>query len=90
MLMQPALSVTTKELPAGAWIALALILIFIFFLNLALVFALRRKNSTDGEVIERFMKSVRDPVDPEDKMRSELRERLQRLNDENDRPSADH
>jgi ABC-type anion transport system duplicated permease subunit len=76
------ISTQPKELSATAWIALALIVIFIFILNFSLWTALKRKNRTDYRVLHRLGDAIRNPNKEENAMLNELSERVKRLKEQ--------
>jgi hypothetical protein len=81
MLMSFPLSVHVKEIPLAAWIVLVLIVIFILILNVSLLSALRRRNSADSHVLQRFMNGIRNPNQKENEMLGDLRTRVERLSE---------
>jgi hypothetical protein len=81
MLISSPLSVQAKQIPLAAWIVLALIVIFILILNVSLLSALRRRNSTDARVLQRFMNGIRNPNQKENEMLGDLRNKVKRLSE---------
>ena len=76
-----AFSIVTKEISTAGWIALALILVFIFILNFSLWSALKRKGPSEFQVLHRLGDAIRDPNKKENDMLDELSERVGRLKD---------
>ena len=79
MLISLALAAQQREISPAAWIALALILVFIFILNFSLWAALKRKNRSDYGVLHRLGDAVRNANRMENEMLNELRQRVGRL-----------
>jgi hypothetical protein len=79
MLIQNALIFQQKELSTAAWIALAVIILLVLFINFSLFAALRKKDNTNVHVLQRFVRSIKDPQNPAEDIQKELNERVKHL-----------
>ncbi len=68
-----------KELSPVAWIVLGLVVLFVVILNFSLFSALKKRDHSSSRVLHRFMTSIREPENSDEKMRQELKERVERL-----------
>jgi|WetSurMetagenome_2_1015567.scaffolds.fasta_scaffold854725_1 hypothetical protein len=68
----------TKEISATAWVILGCFGIFIILINLSLWTAWRKKDTTEGEWLQRFTQGIRSPWSKED---AQLKELSTRIND---------
>jgi predicted negative regulator of RcsB-dependent stress response len=73
------LSLQHKSLPLTAWIILAVIILFVLILNYSLFSALRKKDNSTAQTLQRFINSIKEPAQSDEKMRQELEERVRRL-----------
>ena len=79
MLKLMAFSTSAREISTAGWIALALLLVFIFILNFSLWSALKRKGPSEFQVLHRLGDAIRNPNKKENEMLDELSERVSRL-----------
>ncbi|MEM5773593.1 MAG: hypothetical protein AAGU05_01225 [Anaerolineaceae bacterium] len=86
MLLSGVIISHPKELSTAAWIVLAAVVIFVVILNFSLFSALKKRDSSNSRVLHRFMNSIRQPEHTDEKMRQELKERVERLSQKDTSP----
>jgi len=75
-----------KQLSLTAWIILAGIILFVLILNFSLFSALKKRYDAGSNVLRRLVNSINEPDQTDAKMRDELKERIERLRQSEDRP----
>jgi hypothetical protein len=65
-----------KEISTTAWVVMGCFGVFVILINLGLWASLKRRDTSQGEWLQRFAQSIRKPYAQEDSQLRELSERV--------------